>query len=211
MVRLTHGKAFVNTLLYGDDYMTRRLTVGDWLEAGMQALARDGFHALKAEPLAKALGVSRGSFYWHFADVTMFHQALIQHWRQLATEAIIAEVEHIECGPERLRTLLRRALSAEATFEIRMRSWAAVDASAAVAVAHVDRARQTFISRLLVEGGVAPDIAGIRAAILYWAYLGCTLADQKPDGSLLDQVVEELHTLGLGGPEDALTSEVGHQ
>lgn len=198
MVRLTYKAAFVNTYMYGDGGMSKRLTAEDWLVAGMQTLARQGFQVLKAEPLAKALGVSRGSFYWHFADVTMFHQALIQRWRELATDAIITEVEHIERGPERLRTLLLRALGAEATYEIRMRAWAAVDATAAAAVTHVDHKRRAFLTRLLVEAGIEPDLAELRAAILYWAYLGCSLADRKPEGDQLKQVVEELHALGLG-------------
>lgn len=197
MVRFAQISAFVNTLLYGGT-VSKRLTAEDWVAAGMTVLARQGFQELKADPLAKALGVSRGSFYWHFADVKIFHRAVVQRWHKLATEAIIAEVEHVESGPERLRTLLRRALGAAATFEIRMRAWAAVDAGAAAAVTHVDRERRAFVSRLLIEGGVAPELAETRAAILYWAYLGCSLADAKPDGERLERVVEELHALGFG-------------
>jgi hypothetical protein len=78
--------------------------------------------------------------------------------------------------------------------EIRMRAWAA-----AVAIAHVDGRRRAFLLRLLLESGVAPDLAGTRAAILYWAYLGCTLAGCKPKGEQLTQVAGELYALGLGG------------
>ena len=39
------------------------------------------------------MGVSRGSFYWHFADISAFHAALLQHWREIATEQIIATLE----------------------------------------------------------------------------------------------------------------------
>ena len=48
---------------------TDQLSARDWLDQGLKTLARSGFTALKAEPLAKAMGVSRGSFYWHFADI----------------------------------------------------------------------------------------------------------------------------------------------
>ncbi|CAN0507682.1 unnamed protein product, partial [Phaeothamnion confervicola] len=75
----------VNTQLYGimaDD----RLTARDWVNAGLKALARSGFTALKADTLSKALGVSRGSFYWHFADVGAFHAAVLQRWREVAYE-----------------------------------------------------------------------------------------------------------------------------
>ncbi len=49
--------------------MADQLSAKDWLDQGLKTLAESGYTALKAEPLAKAMGVSRGSFYWHFADV----------------------------------------------------------------------------------------------------------------------------------------------
>jgi AcrR family transcriptional regulator len=49
--------------------MADQLSATDWLRQGLKTLAQSGFTALKAEPLAKAMGVSRGSFYWHFADI----------------------------------------------------------------------------------------------------------------------------------------------
>src|SRR6266700_2891912 len=73
--------------------MTSQLTAQDWLELGLKVLAKNGFTALKADLLAKAMGVSRGSFYWHFADVGAFHAAILNHWREVAAEAIIRNVE----------------------------------------------------------------------------------------------------------------------
>src|SRR3979411_3548023 len=73
--------------------MTDQLSAKDWLNQGLKTLARSGFTALKAEPLAKAMGVSRGSFYWHFADIGAFHAAILKHWREVAAERIIAGLE----------------------------------------------------------------------------------------------------------------------
>ena len=70
-----------------------QLSATDWLDQGLKTLSESGFTALKAEPLAKAMGVSRGSFYWHFADVGAFHSALLKRWREVATEQIIASLE----------------------------------------------------------------------------------------------------------------------
>jgi AcrR family transcriptional regulator len=70
--------------------MTDQLSAKDWLDQGLKTLAESGFTALKAEPLARAMGVSRGSFYWHFTDIGAFHAALLRHWREIATEQIIA-------------------------------------------------------------------------------------------------------------------------
>ena len=41
---------------------------GGWIDAGLRALAAGGPDAARIEPLARALGVTRRGFYWHFAD-----------------------------------------------------------------------------------------------------------------------------------------------
>src|SRR5215467_10110626 len=89
--------ALVNTLVYGpqnhEGTMADQLSAQDWVDLGLKTLAKSGFTALKSEPLAKAMGVSRGSFYWHFADIGAFHAAILNRWREVATEQIIAGVE----------------------------------------------------------------------------------------------------------------------
>ena len=62
----------------------QRLSPEDWLKAGLDALAASGPEALKAEPLARALETTKGSFYWHFADVPAFRQALLEFWGENA-------------------------------------------------------------------------------------------------------------------------------
>jgi AcrR family transcriptional regulator len=66
--------------------MNDQLTAKDWLDQGLKTLADQGFTALKAEPLSRAMGVSRGSFYWHFADIAAYHAAILSHWRDVAAE-----------------------------------------------------------------------------------------------------------------------------
>src|SRR6186997_1456215 len=73
--------------------MADQLSAQDWVDLGLKTLAKGGFTALKAEPLAKAMGVSRGSFYWHFADISAFHAAILKHWREIAAEQIMASVD----------------------------------------------------------------------------------------------------------------------
>ena len=63
--------------------MADQLSAQDWIDEGLKALVKSGFTALKAEPLAKALGVSRGSFYWHFKDIDAFHAAILKRWRDV--------------------------------------------------------------------------------------------------------------------------------
>jgi AcrR family transcriptional regulator len=178
--------------------MTKRLTAQDWIDFALKTLTREGFQALKADVLARKLGVSRGSFYWHFAELGTFHARVIEHWRQVATEAIIAGLERYETREQRLDTLLRGAFGHSALLEIRMRAWADENAQAAQVVNDIDRRRRAYIEQLLLQAGVAPPLAATRAQLLYWAYLGAALNRSRLTGARLDRIVAELKLIGLG-------------
>lgn len=180
--------------------MTKRLTAQDWIDFALRALAREGADALKADVLARKLGVSRGSFYWHFSDLDAFHSRVVEHWKQTATEAIIADIERYESREERLDALLRHAFGESAVLEIRMRTWADSNAAAALALRDMDRRRREYIERLLVEAAVAPPLAATRAQLLYWTYLGAALSRSRLAGERLDRVVAELRRIALEEP-----------
>src|ERR1700709_563274 len=91
--------------------MADQLSAKDWIDQGLKVLAERGFTALKAEPLAKAMGGSRGSFYWHFADIGAYRAAILAHWRDVAAEQIIANLEASSKHDNPLLLLLRRAFS----------------------------------------------------------------------------------------------------
>src|SRR3954447_14231425 len=121
--------------------MTDQLSAKDWLDPGLETLAKSGFTALKAEPLAKAMGVSRGSFYWHFADIGAFHAAVLKHWHEVAAERIIASLEAAPHGEPPLALLLRRVFSGRLKLENAVRTWAAFDPAARAAMQSTDRRR----------------------------------------------------------------------
>ena len=158
--------------------MTDQLSAKDWLDQGLRTLAESGFTALKAEPLAKAMGVSRGSFYWHFADIGAFHAAILKHWREVAAEQIIANLEAASGNDDPLPLLLRRAFGGRLALEKAVRSWATLDPLARVAVQAIDRRRLNYVERLLGAPGLSPGVARARAQILYWAFLGFALSEQ---------------------------------
>jgi len=180
-----------------------RLTAEDWIRAGLKSLARSGYAALKADALARELGITRGSFYWHFTDLAAFHSRVIAHWKESATEAIIVEIERHAGPAERLDALLRRAFARDGSLEIRMRSWAEDNVEAARAVGDIDRRRRDYIARLLMQAGVAPGPAATRALLLYWAYLGAALSRDKLSGDRLQGLVAELEQVGLRPPTAA--------
>ncbi len=172
--------------------MSERLSPNDWVEEGLKALAAEGFTALKADQLAKSLSVSRGSFYWHFADLGAFQKALLTRWRQLATEAVIEEIDRSASRGDRLRALLRRAFKTKVSLEIAVRAWAISEGQARAAVDEVDRRRLAYLEGLLLERGYGAASASARARVLYWSYLGFALSGRRLAAEELDLVVDAL-------------------
>ena len=157
--------------------MGDQLSAQDWINQGLKTLAKSGFTALKAEPLAKAMGVSRGSFYWHFADISAFHAAILKRWREIAAEQIIAGVEAASRDENPLSVLLRRVFREKLLLENAVRTWASVDPAARAAVQAIDRRRLSYVEGLLTQSGLSTEVARARAQILYWAFLGFALSD----------------------------------
>src|SRR5206468_12561785 len=189
---MARALAPVNTVVYGRRPMTDQLSAKDWLDQGLKALAQSGFTALKAEPLAKALGVSRGSFHWHFADIAAFHAAILARWHEVAAEQIIANVEAASKDENPLALLLRRVFGERLMLERAVRTWASVDPAARAAVQAIDRRRLNYVEGLLAQSGLSVEIARARAQILYWAFLGFALSDQPLSRTRQQAVVDEL-------------------
>ena len=184
--------ASVNTVVYGRGRMSDQLSANDWLDLGLDVLAAHGFTALKAEPLAKAMGVSRGSFYWHFADIGAYHAAILKHWREVAAEQIIAGLEAVSDHDDPIALLLRQAFAARLSLEKAVRSWAVSDAAARGAVQAIDRRRLGYVEELLRRKGFAADTAQARAQIVYWAFVGYALSDKALSKAQQQKVIEEL-------------------
>ncbi|MCK1642533.1 TetR/AcrR family transcriptional regulator [Bradyrhizobium sp. 157] len=172
--------------------MSDQLSANDWLDQGLKTLATHGFTALKAEPLAKTMGVSRGSFYWHFADIGAFHAAVLARWHEVAAEQIIADVEAASRDENPLALLLRRVFGERLMLERAVRTWASVDPAARAAVQAIDRRRLGYVEGLLMQSGLSADAARARAQILYWAFLGFALSDQPLPKARQQAVVDEL-------------------
>ena len=171
----------------------KRLGPPEWVNAGLKALAKSGFSALKADTLATRLGISRGSFYWHFADVSAFHAAILRRWRKIALENIIAELD--SATDDRLEALISRAFAGDSGIERAVRAWATADARARAAVEAVDAERIRYLRKLLIDAGVHSSVAGPRARIMNWCYLGFALSSNKLDHDSLQQVIRDLSQL----------------
>jgi AcrR family transcriptional regulator len=176
----------------------KRLGPAEWVNAGLKALAKSGFSALKADTLASRLGISRGSFYWHFADVSAFHAAILRRWRKIALENIIDEIE--EASDDRLEALASRAFARDSGIERAVRAWATADGRARAAVEAVDAERVHYLRKLLIDAGISSSVAATRARMINWCYLGFALSSNKLDHEALQQVVSDLSRLARAKP-----------
>lgn len=150
-----------------------RLAAEHWLNAALAAFEVGGVDAVKVEPLAKSLNVTRGSFYWHFEDRSDLLRRLLVHWEAVDTRSIIETVEaHGGSARERLLRLLETCARDEGRLEIALRAWANLDDKARAAIARVDKRRIGYIADLLIEAGQHRNEATARARIAYSAWLG---------------------------------------
>jgi AcrR family transcriptional regulator len=170
-----------------------RLGPTEWVNAGLSALAKFGFAALKADTLANRLRVSRGSFYWHFAHVSAFHAAILRRWREIALEHILDRIEG--AADFRLEAALTRTFSTDSETERAVRAWATFDEQAHSVAKAVDAERIRHLQKLLVEAGVPSAAAERRARIINWAYLGFALSSARPDDVALSGFVSDLSQL----------------
>lgn len=152
-------------------FVADRLSKADWVRHGLEILARDGVSSIKADRMARDLNVSRGSFYWHFADISAFHWALLDAWEETTTTQVIEETDPA-AGITALRELIERSLADERRLDRAVRAWAVQSEEAAVRVAKVDARRVDHIRALLGSCGLEPNPAEQRSQFLYWSYLG---------------------------------------
>lgn len=121
---------------------------GRWIEEGLRALAAGGPDAVRIEPLAQALGVTRGGFYWHFEDRRALLVEMLDRWEQAGIDDVIERIEPgTGSGRQRLRRLF--ALAAESDellrIDLAVRDWARRDAAVAERLRRVDNRRMAYM------------------------------------------------------------------
>lgn len=162
----------VNTPPYGAA-MNQRLSKREWIDAGLRALALHGAGAVRVERVAEALGVTKGSFYWHFKDREALLEALLDAWKARATNDVIEQVE-AEGGDAgaKLRTLFTIVAQVDGRLDRAVRSWATQDPMAQNAMEQVDKRRLGYLESLFLGLGFTPAEAIARARLVYHALIG---------------------------------------
>jgi len=143
----------------------QRLTRQEWLDNALAALSEKGQAGQSIQDLSEALGVSRGSFYWHFTDRDDFVHALLEHWYEEYTAVAPVAVERDGgTAEERLARLMRLVHEQNLTrYDLTIRSIASRDSQFARWVRKADRFRLDFIESLFEEMGFTENELRIRA------------------------------------------------
>ena len=162
-----------------------RLSADDWLQGGLLLLAEEGLAAVKVEPLAARLGVTKGSFYWHFEDLPGFLAAMAGSWCDLRDAEVAAFEAEAPADPvERLRALMD-GISDPATWKLEraVRAWAYANPTLQAKVGELDHWAFGQVRAAFEQLGFARIDAEVRAKTLFYAGIGF------------------LHTGTLGEPE----------
>ena len=171
------------------------LTATDWLDAGLDALKEAGYPALKALPLAKRLGVTRGSFYHHFDSLDAYHSALVAHWSTRTSAGLIDAAATATDPAAALDRLLQVTLTSAEGLERAIRAWAIVQPSVAEAVERIDAGRIGAAEDLLLRAGVGQAEATARARLLYWAAIGRLMMPVPARAVLSPEEITDIATL----------------
>jgi AcrR family transcriptional regulator len=151
-----------------------------WIEEGLRALATGGPDAVRIEPLAKKLGVTKGGFYWHFEGRRGLLDELLDAWEQKSVDEVIARIEG-EGGDahDKLRRLSDLATSGHEELgidplriDLAIRDWSRRDAKVARRLRRVDNRRMDYMRSLYREFTADADDVEARCMVAFCLWIG---------------------------------------
>lgn len=153
-----------------------------WIDAATTTLAEYGVAGVRVEALAKTLGVTKGSFYWHFRDRQALLEAVLDNWKQGRIGDIVKQTR---CEPGHEREQLDHVMAVYSAsrnrkgirIELAIRDWARHDARARQIIDAVDAVRLECASALFVAAGHTVDEAACRSLLLYAYVFGLGMMD----------------------------------
>lgn len=155
---------------------TRSITAEDWVEASRKMLIERGISGVKVEPLARRLGVTPGSFYWHYKNRDALYRALLKKF--LATnvhpffEALDAASDEPRAQYLALAYVWVLSPEFDAPLDVAVRDWGKTSKLAARLMRVIDRKRIELYAMVFERFGHAPMSALVRARTMYYHQFG---------------------------------------
>lgn len=148
------------------------LSANEWCYGALAQIAIGGTDSISVEGLARDLGVTKGSFYWHFADRAALISAALGYWADAATNRIIDDLAQISDPRARLRSLFRAAATDDRSRLDVMLATSTGDPAVAAVVEGVTEMRLAFLVDAFRELGMSKPLADRQSLIAYAAYIG---------------------------------------
>ncbi len=146
-----------------------------WIEEGLRALAAGGPEAIRIEPLAQALGVTKGGFYWHFADRRALLGEMLDAWERTMVDEVIERVES-DGGDARAKLARLFALASSIAqllqVELAIRDWARRDKAVAARLRRVDNRRMQYMRSLFSAFCPNDDDVEVRCLFAFSVFIG---------------------------------------
>ena len=174
-----------------------RLSLDDWTARALDLLISEGVGALKVARLCRELGVTKGSFYWHFTDLEALKKAVADRWCE-QTRATLDQTSALSDVPplERIRMMAAGLLEDRSwSVERTLREWARTDPQVADTIADSERHVFALVEDALRELGHSDRDARLRAGLLVYAGIGFAHGQQslpRPTMDDLDGLVDFL-------------------
>ncbi|MGX5655950.1 TetR/AcrR family transcriptional regulator [Geodermatophilus nigrescens] len=172
-----------------------------WVEEGLRALAAGGPDAVRVEVLAKAIGVTKGGFYGHFADRGALLTAVLDAWEREATDDVLARVDR-EGGDPRARAVRAGALTFSGDrllpVDLAVRDWARRDPAVAERLRRVDDRRMDLLREVIGATVSDPDEVEARSLVAFCVAIGEHLLAADHRGRSRAEVLRRAADLVLG-------------
>ncbi|MGD0955242.1 MAG: TetR/AcrR family transcriptional regulator [Candidatus Acidiferrales bacterium] len=143
----------------------------DWIKAAFARLSDLGVEAVRVEVLARDLGVSKGSFYWHFRNRIDLLDRMLASWEDEELHSIDPD-EDSSAATRWARFVQGTADPNRIRVEVAVRAWARRDERVARAVAIVERRRSAVIANVLRDVGFARPAAELWSQVALLVCLG---------------------------------------
>ena len=152
------------TTAFSKSAKPQRLDRETWLAGALDFLAKTGGRLRIAE-LVEHLGVSKGSFYWHFRDREDFVRSVLDYWARQFTNIVPETIDRMKVGPEqRLLALMEMVVLQQLSrYDVAMHALATEEPLVAEIVQQVHKFRFDYVNKLFREMGFADDEAAMRA------------------------------------------------
>jgi AcrR family transcriptional regulator len=149
------------------------LTTDDWEKGALELIAEKGVNALAVEPLARRMGVTKGSFYWHFAGREVLLENALARWEEHDARNLNSSLGEIDHPRDRLASFFRRVGKEKLTHEVYSELCSAASHPQVEPVLErVANRRMKHLSAAFEELGMDPVTARYRARLTYSVYLG---------------------------------------